>query len=109
MRRGLLLLALTLTACTHSDQDRAKDKAKEAEGQLKRDAEKASREIKRDAEEAKQKIGQGLEKAGREMQETAIQRNGRIELTIRTTAANAVVVSTLLITIFVGLPGVARS
>lgn len=68
MRRGLLLLALTLTACTHSDQDRAKDKAKEAEGQLKRDAEKASREIKRDAEEAKQKIGQGLEKAGREMQ-----------------------------------------
>lgn len=70
MKRGLwLAVAVLLASCTQSDQERAKQKAREAGRELKHDADKASQEIKRESEEVKREAGPKIDKATRELKE----------------------------------------
>ncbi len=51
-----LIILATLAGCSHEDVEHTKQKAKEAEQEIKKEVDQAGKEIKKKAEEASQEI-----------------------------------------------------
>ena len=64
---GLLVIGLTLAACSRQDQVDAKRQAHEAGQELKRDLQEAKREVKKGTKELSHELDKDLHEAKREV------------------------------------------